>query len=361
MTTRTWTAGELAELVGARCAGPADTVLDGVSTLGAAGPTDLAFCSGGRWLEGLPTTRAGAVVLDAGEVPPGVVALRHDNPRWAFAKLAAAIKPETRPPAFVDSTAVVDVTASIDPTATVDALAVIGAGARIGPRAGIQAHANVGRDSVVGADCRVGPGAVLMERCVLGDRVRLQPGAVVGGDGFGYVAGPDGLSEVPQLGVVVVEPDVHVGVNSTIDRAALGETRVGRGTRLDNLVHIAHGARTGAECLLAAFAGVSGGATLGDHVVLAGRAAVVEHVSVGDGSLLLGMSAATRNVPEGGRLGGAPGRPARQWLREQAAMRGLPEALREIERLRRAVRELERLVGELAQEGAPEAGMEAEP
>jgi UDP-3-O-[3-hydroxymyristoyl] glucosamine N-acyltransferase len=164
---------------------------------------------------------------------------------------------------------------------------------------------------------------------------------VVGGDGFGHVLGENGPVRVPQLGVAVLEDDVEVGSNACVDRAALHETRVGRGTRLDNLVQVAHGVRIGAECLLAAFAGVAGGAKLGDRVVMAGRTAVIDGIEVGDRAVFAGLASASKDVPAGAKIGGSPARAYRKWLREVAAVERLPGLIRAVAALERRVGALE--------------------
>lgn len=332
------TTGALAERVGAVCEGPTDRVLTAVAPLDRAGPEALSFCRGGRWAKALADTRAGAVLVPPElAVPPGVVALRVRDPRLAYAIAARTLVPASWPAPERDPRAAIDPTASVDPTCTVEPFAVVRPGARVGPHAWIQSHAYVGAGAVVGARCRLMPGAVVMDGCTLGDQVWLHPGAVVGDDGFGHVVGPHGPIKVPQLGTVVLEDDVEVGANACVDRAALDETRVGRGTRLDNLVQVAHGVRIGAECLLAAFAGVAGGAKLGDRVVMAGRTAVIDGVEVGDGAVFAGLASASRDVPKRAKIGGSPARSYKRWLKEVAALRRLPNLLKQVDRLERKV------------------------
>jgi len=259
------------------------------------------------------------------------VGLRCDNPRFAYARAAAELVPLDWPAPGVHPRADVDPTATVD-GATIDAFAVIGARAVVAPGAWVMAHAYVGSEVQIGAGARLMPHAVVMERCVIGDRVWLQPGAVVGSDGFGHVLGPEGPVRVPQLGVAVLEDDVEVGANACVDRAALDETRIGRGSRLDNLVQVAHGVKIGAECLLAAFAGVAGGAKLGRRVVMAGRTAVVDGIEVGDGAVFAGLASASKDVPAAAVIGGSPARSYRRWLREVAALKQLPDLLRTVRR-----------------------------
>ncbi len=326
-----WTAGQLAELVGATCEGPAETPIHGVAPLQTAGPKDLTFCTGGRWLRFLPATRAGAVFLRDGELPEGVVGLRCPNPRFAYARAAAKIVPLDWPAPGIHPTAQIDPTAKVD-GATIDAFAVVGSNAVVAAGAWVMAHSFVGQSVHIGRGARIMPHAVVMERCVVGEKVWLQPGAVVGSDGFGHVPGPDGPLRVPQLGVVVLEDDVEIGANACVDRAALGETRIGRGSRLDNLVQVAHGVKIGAECMLAAFAGVAGGAKLGNRVVMAGRTAVVDGIEVGDDAVFAGLASASKDVPKGAVIGGSPARGYRRWLREVAALKRLPEIVRTVHR-----------------------------
>lgn len=338
----TWTTGDLARRVGATCEGPEDRVIGGVASLDRAGPDELSFCRGGRWAARLAHTRAGAALVPPSlDVPAGTVALRCADPRYAFALAAAVVHPAARPAPAVHPTAVVGEGAQIGDGVVLEPYVVVAAGATLGDRCWLQPFSYVGAGARLGAGCRLMPSAIVLEGCVLGDGVTVQPGAVIGADGFGHVAGPEGLRRVPHLGTVILEDEVEIGANSCVDRAALDETRIGRGTRADNLVQIAHGVTTGAECLLAAFAGLAGGATLADRVVMGGRSAVVDGVRVGSGAQLAGLASADRDVAPGARMGGSPARSHRRWLREVAALGQLPELLREVEALKRRLAAIE--------------------
>ncbi|MCA9488582.1 MAG: UDP-3-O-(3-hydroxymyristoyl)glucosamine N-acyltransferase [Myxococcales bacterium] len=339
---RSRTTGELAIALGAVCEGPTDRVVDGVAPLDAAEPNHLSFCRGGRWTKALAGTRAGAVLVGPDlAVPDGVVALRVRDPRYAYAIAASALVPLHWPDPERHPRAEIAADARVADSCTIEPFAVIRPGAEVGEGTWIQAHCYVGRRAHIGRDCRLMPGSVVMDGAVLGDRVWLHPGAVVGDDGFGHVIGPDGPIKVPQLGSAVLEDDVEVGANACVDRAALNETRIGRGTRLDNLVQVAHGVRIGTECLLAAFAGVAGGARLGDRVVMGGRTAVVDGIEVGDGAIFAGLASASRDVPPGAKIGGSPARSYARWLKEVAGLRALPAALKQLERVERRLQALE--------------------
>lgn len=324
------TAGQLARIIGASVTGDEERELAGPAALGEAGEAEWSWCSGGRHRHALAATQAGAVICRDEAVPEGVVALRTTAPRLAWIRSLEwaqgdDVVPEgVHPSAWVHEGAHLGAKTTVGPFAVIDQGAVIGAGTTIGP------HAVVGKGVQVGANCRIFAHVVLCDGVVVGDRVWIKPGAVVGAPGFGHEPqqGQAPL-RVPHLGTVVIGDDVEIGANSCVDRSVVGQTVIGGGTRLDNLVQVAHGVKIGARGLIAAFGGLAGGARLGDDVVMGGRAAVIDGKSVGDGGVLYAGASVIRDVGPGERVAGTPARDHRRWLVEIAALGGLPGLLRE--------------------------------
>lgn len=330
---------ELAKEASAQLLGDGDRLIDGVAPLDAAGPRDLSVFHHPRYREQFLATRAGAVI-----VRPEVAELRHrpdcsllvsDDPYLSFAKVVRLMHraPQAKPGR--DPRAAIHPSASVDPSAEVCAYAFVGAEAAVGPGTLLHPFSHVGEGARLGAQCVLHAGAVVERACVLGDRVVLHAGAVVGSDGFGYAfdpsaeASPDGSKgaaddpggahlKVPQIGIVRIEDDVEIGANSCVDRAALGETVIGRGTKIDNLVQVAHSVRLGRNCALAAHTGISGSTVVGDGVQFGGRAGVADHVTVGDGARIAAAAGVMRDVPAGETWGGSPAQPVRQWMRQTA-------------------------------------------
>ncbi|MBN1336197.1 MAG: UDP-3-O-(3-hydroxymyristoyl)glucosamine N-acyltransferase [Deltaproteobacteria bacterium] len=310
----------------------ADTVLDDIRSIEEAGPEHLAFVANRRYARHIATTRAGVLLLDPHTPAPGRTTLRVPDPYLGFARALALFHPYPEVVPGVHPSAVVDPTADVT-GAAVGPLAVVGAHARVGPGTRLEPGAVVGAWAVVGRDCRIGARAVVGEACVVGDRVVLNPGAVVGSDGFGFATTPDGHVKIPQVGRVVLEDDVELGACTCVDRAAVGETRVRRGAKLDNLVQVGHGATVGEHALLVACSGVAGSSRLGRFVTLAARASVLGHLEIGDGVQVGAASTVTRNLPDGARVSGHPAFAHALWRRAALSLKELPGLLSVVRRL----------------------------
>lgn len=334
-------AEELAALLGAELQGPADRVVTGPAPLDEAGPDHVSYLDASQPWERAERSRAGVLLLAASlrnQVDPaGRTVIWVDHPRLAFARVLETFQEPTWLAPGVHPTAFVAPDAQLAAGVRVGPHACVGPGARIGEGSLLYPGARVGRRAVVGRHCVLRENSVVADGVRLGDRVILQPGAVVGSDGFGYATDAQGRHrKIPHLGTVVVEDDVEIGANSTIDRATLGETVIGRGTKIDNLVHVAHNVQIGEDCLLVAQVGIAGSARLGRSVVMAGQSGVADHVRLGDGTVVAAQAGVLKNV-EGGLVSGLPARPHAENMRALAAQRKVPQLVREVAALRAEV------------------------
>ncbi|MFB3819929.1 MAG: UDP-3-O-(3-hydroxymyristoyl)glucosamine N-acyltransferase [Candidatus Methylomirabilales bacterium] len=332
--------GELAERLGCRLEGDASLEVQGLSSLEGAGPQDLTFVTDARHLARLPASKAAAVI--AGEAWPGVdrPALRTPNPLLAFARALALFHPAPPVMPGIHPSAVVAADARVAPTAGVGPLCVVCPGASVGPGSLLEAQVFVGPGVRVGADCRLYAHVTLREGTRVGDRVIIHSGAVLGADGFGYARDGARHAKIPQVGRVVVEDDVEIGANTAIDRATLGETRVGRGAKIDNLVQIAHNVSVGPDAILVAQVGIAGSASIGARAVLAGQVGVVDHVKIGDEAIVGAQAGVNKDVPDKALVLGSPAVPHLEAKRQFAAIARLPL-------LRKAVTALEERLARL--------------
>lgn len=332
------TLGELAAEVGGRVIGDEARPIEGIRTLEAAGPADLSFLTGARYLESARVSRAGAILV--GRETDGLAAdqLVVARPSLALARLLERFHP--RPPVTpgIHPTAVIAAGAEVAADAEIGPYAVIGRGARIGSGVVVGAHAVVGDGCVVGEGSVLHPHVVLYRRTRLGARVEVHAGVVLGADGFGYATDRGVHHKIPQVGDVEVGDDVEIGALSAIDRALLGTTRVGAGTKVDNLVQVGHNVEIGPASILCGQAGVAGSARLGAGVVLAGQVGVAGHLTVGDGVQVASKSAVYDSIGAGVAVAGVPAGPIGRWRRQQAL-------LRRLEGLFRRVRLLEKRAG----------------
>lgn len=310
---------ELAEVGGARLSDNADAqrVIHDVAPLETAGQRDLTFLDNRKYRATLAASAAAACVLKpelAEHAPQGMAVLLTDTPYKAYALIARALYPKPAPRPGIAASAVVDPRAKVSPSAEISAGAVIEAGAEIGERCRIGPNAVVGCGVVLGKDTEIGAGATL-SHCLIGSRVRIYPGVRIGQDGFGFAIDPAGHVPVPQLGRVIIEDDVEIGANVTIDRGAGPDTVIGRGCMIDNLVQIGHNVEVGAGSVIVAQAGISGSTKLGKFVVLAGQAGLAGHLTIGDGARVGAQSGVMRDVPPGEDVVGSPAMPSRQYWR----------------------------------------------
>ncbi len=332
---------ELADRLGCAVRGNGEIEVHRVAGLEEAGPGDLSFLSNPRYLPRLQHTRASAVILTPEQDTP-LPSLLSNNPYLAYARATMLLHPQARPRPGVHPTAAVDPSAELGPGVHVGALAVVGAGVRVGARTVLHPHVVLYEDVSIGEDCLLHSGVQVRERCRLGNRVIVQNGAVIGADGFGFAKDHDGrYQKIPQVGVVVIEDDAEIGALAAIDRAALRETRVGRGTKIDNLVQVGHSVTIGADCVLAGQVGIAGSTRVGDRVTLAGQVGVAGHLTLADGVTATAQTGIPGSVAEGAVVSGTPAIENRAWLKASALFARLPD-------LQKRLRELERRVAELA-------------
>ena len=330
-----FTLATLAERLGGLAEGDLGLVLSGAAGISEAGPGEVTFVGAARSLPAAASSGAGAFLLPGDLALPGRSVIRVANPRLAFAEALELFHPPAPPQPGVHAMSVVEPGAVIDPAASVSAFCFVGAGASIGARAALQPFAYVGAEAVIGEDCVIHPMAVVRERVRLGARVVVHPGAVIGGDGFGYVFDGRAHRKIPQVGTVEVGDDVEIGCGTTIDRATTGATRIGTGTKIDNLVQVGHNVTIGARAIIVSQVGISGSARIGDGAVLAGQVGVGDHAVVGERAVCTGRAGVIKHVPPGATVAGYGPQSLADFLRSQAVFDQLPQ-------LRRRVAELEK-------------------
>ena len=321
----------------------------GVNTLELASETDLCFVEGVEQAAAVQASRAGAVLVpeDFPELSDSLL-IRTPAPRRNFFRVAELFTPGPEI-SGIHPCAVVDPSATLGQGVAVGPYAVVAARVQVGDRSTVGAGSYLGPGVVLGADCIIEPNVIIQRDCQLGDRCIVHSGAVIGGDGFGFSWDGTGHRKVPQLGRVVIEDDADIGCNSCVDRATLGETRIRRGTKIDNLVQVAHNTDIGAHVILVSQAGVAGSSTVGTGAVVAGQVAISDHVNVGAGARIGGQSGVTKDVPPGATVFGTPARPMKDTLRELGALAQLPALLKQIKSQNRELAELRERVAALEQ------------
>jgi UDP-3-O-[3-hydroxymyristoyl] glucosamine N-acyltransferase len=343
---------DIAQRLGCRLDGDGNIDILRVAGIEQAGPGDLTFVAQAKYHALLATTRASAVILDpSGDMAQAQAApfgrLWSDNPYLTFAQALRLFVHPSPPPTGIDPLTAIAKGVTFGPDAAVGPFVTIGAGTTIGARAIIYPSVVIGAGARIGDDCVLHAGVSIRERVVIGNRVTALDGAVVGSDGFGFTKQPDGSHlKIPQHADVVIEDDVEIGANTTIDRPAVGETRIHAGTKIDNLVQIGHGVRVGHRSLLAAQVGIAGSTILEDEVMLGGQVGVNGHIRIGKGAVAAGQSGITRSVDAGEFVSGYPAIENRQWRKAQVIFRQLPLLKKRVEDLQQRMAEFEEQLAE---------------
>ena len=333
---------DLAGLVGGRVVGDPDVAIVGVASIDEAGPGHITFLSHPRYRRHLDSCAASAIIVaDESGVPAALNLLKVEDPYHAFAEIHGLFNPPAVHEPGISPLAAIDPTAVIGAEAALYPHCYVGPNARVGEKTVLMPGVSVGPGARVGSRCVLHPRVTVAERCRIGDGVILHAGVVIGSDGFGYAGHGPGRIKVPQAGIVEVGDEVEIGANTTVDRATIGRTRIGVGTKIDNLVQIGHNVVIGERCLIIAQTGLSGSTVLGDDVILAGQVGVSDHVEIGERSVIGPTSTIVQRVPPGSVLSGiVEAAPHKQWLRVMRLLPRLPVLWRRVSELERHIRTL---------------------
>ena len=339
---KTLTLAELAAELGGVVVGDGSIVVHGVAGIREALPGDITFLANSRYDGYLAQTRASAVICsrEAREAP--LPLLQVDNPYLAFQRVVKLLRPELeRPPAGVHATAVVAPDAQVGEGASIGAYCVLEPGARVGARSVLMPGCYLGTRSTIGEDTMLYPRVTVREECAIGDRCILHPGVVIGADGFGFAFDEGRYHKVPQVGIVIVGSDVEIGANTTIDRATTDATRIGDGTKIDNLVQIGHNVVTGKHCIIVAQVGISGSTELEDYVTIGGQAGIIGHVRLGKGAQIGAQSGVSKSVSPGATVFGTPASALSLFKRVNAYLQRLPKLFERTKQLEERIGKLE--------------------
>jgi UDP-3-O-[3-hydroxymyristoyl] glucosamine N-acyltransferase len=325
-----FTLSDIAERIGGEVVGDGRVELTGLAAAADAQAGQLTFAEKDSYLAAAERSQASAILVAKSVLTSGKPLLRVQNPRRAMATLLPLFYPPAPYAPGVDPTATIAATAAVDPSAHVGPHCVVGEGARIGARTALLGGNHLGPDASIGGDCLLFPNVVVYAGCVLGDRVRIHAGSVIGADGYGYTFDQGRHVKLLQVGNVVIGDDVEIGANACIDRAAFSSTRIGQGTKVDNLVHIAHNVTIGRHCLIMGQVGFAGSTELGDFVVVASQSGIAGHLKIGHQAVIGAKSGVMRDIPDKGTVLGIPAAPDQQAKRQWIATQQLPELVRRV-------------------------------
>ena len=335
-----FTAAQVAEKVQGRVDGDGSIQLTGLAPADHARAGELTFAENANYFTAAEQSQAAAILVAGPFVSASKVLIRVANPRIALARLLPLFFPPGEPPRGIHTSAVIDDSARIDATAHIGPNCVIGPRVRLGARSVLMGGNDLREDCQLGDDVCLFPNVVLYHGTELGHRVIIHAGTVIGSDGFGYVLDEGRHRKILQLGTVIIHDDVEIGANSAVDRGTFGPTVIGQGTKIDNLVHVAHNARIGRHCLIMGQAGFAGSTCLGDYVVVASQSGIADHIKLGNQAVIGAKSGVMRDVPDGGRVLGIPAAPDRQAKRQMIALQQLPDLLHRVRALEKQLEQL---------------------
>jgi UDP-3-O-[3-hydroxymyristoyl] glucosamine N-acyltransferase len=333
------TVSQLAALVKGKVTGDPERLIEGLGKIESAGSNEVTFLANPRYARYLSESKAGAILVPVGTRATGVTVIEVEDPYLAFVSLLESFSSEETWVTGVHPTAIIETEVTLADGVSIGAFCFVARGTRIGARTTIFPHVVIGPESRIGEDCKIYPHSTLRERVQIGNRVIIQPGVVIGADGFGFAPDTGEYRKIPQVGTVVIDDDVEIGANTTIDRATLGETRIGAGTKLDNLVQVAHNVVIGENCVIAAQTGISGSTRIGRGVRIAGQVGFVGHITIGDNCQVGAQSGVGHNMPSDTVFSGTPARPHNLWLRIEACITRLPDLFRRVRLLESRLKE----------------------
>jgi len=337
---------DIARWVGGEITGDGNVLITGCAGIKEAQKGDITFLADGKYASLAKTTQAGAIIVPRQTTLPGKIFIRVDNPSLAFIEVMRRILPDPSRhfPKGIHPTALVAKDAVLGKGVALGPYTVVESGASLGEGTVMHGHCYVGHGTSVGKNCLLYPGVILREHITVGSRVIIQPGTVIGSDGYGFITVDGRHVKLPQVGTVVIEDDVEIGANVTIDRARFDKTVIGEGTKIDNLVQIAHNVIVGKHCLIVAQTGVSGSTRIGHHVILAGQAGIIGHLTIGDGAVVAAQSGVIRDIKAGQRVFGTPAEPVQETFRAHAHLQRLDDYAKTIKELKKKIKDLEKKV-----------------
>lgn len=333
-TNKSFTLSELAEKIGAKLQGDGGIEINAAAPIDKAQTGQITFIANQKYLKHLSDSKASAIVLDFETECDNIAVLRHENPYLAFSYIIDLLyddKPKVE--TGVDTSAQVEPSAKISDSAAVGPLCHIKENAIIGDNTILVSGVYLGTDVIIGDNCIIYPGVKIMDGSIIGNNVIIHSSTVIGSDGFGFAESPTGLKKIKQIGWVEIENDVEIGSNCSVDRGALGPTRIGAGTKIDNLVQIAHNVEIGRHCIIVSQVGISGSTKLGNGVILAGQVGLVDHIELGDGVTVAAQSGVPKSIPAGKTVLGSPARDVIQSKKIEAALSRLPDLLKRVKKL----------------------------